>query len=80
MLGKPKFNYDDYVKFTIDGTEVMGQIYIIDAYGTFEQNEEVSYDIMVEHSPHFGNKPCLYKPHLKHNFPTSNLCLVIVIK
>ena len=28
----------------------MGKIYIIDEYGTFLQNEEVLYDIMVEGS------------------------------
>ena len=66
MLGKPKFNYDDYVKFTVDGVEVIGQIYVIDAYGTFEQNEEVSYDIMVENSPHMGGEPCLYK-HIRES-------------
>lgn len=48
MLGKPKYTYDDEVKFVIDGKEVCGKIAIIDAYGTFEQNEEVSYDIFVE--------------------------------
>ena len=51
MLGQPKFNYNDIVKFKIrmfDNTpeiEVEGSIAIIDAYGTFEQNEEVSYDV-----------------------------------
>lgn len=71
MLGNPKYDYDDIVKFKITDeklgeVECEGNIYIIDAYGTFEQNEEVSYDIMVEHSPHFGNKPCLYK-HIRES-------------
>lgn len=66
MLGNPKYDYDEVVKFKITTKELgevecEGTIYIIDAYGTFEQNEEVSYDIMVEHSPHFDNEPCLYK-------------------
>lgn len=48
MLGKPKFNYGDTVKFKFgDGTKV-GTIEIIDAYGTFFYNEDVSYDIMVK--------------------------------
>ena len=51
MLGKPKYTYDDEVKFVIDGKEVCGKIAIIDAYGTFEQNEEVSYDILVSAEP-----------------------------
>ena len=51
MLGKPKYDYNDIVKFKIrmfEGTperEVEGSIAIIDRYGTFEQNEEVSYDV-----------------------------------
>lgn len=28
--------------------DLSGEVYIVDAYGTFEQNEEPSYDIMVE--------------------------------
>lgn len=48
MLGKPKYDYDDNVRFIINGKEVCGKVAIIDAYGTFEQDEEVSYDILVE--------------------------------
>ena len=51
MLGHPKYAYGDKVKFTIDGKEIIGTIEIIDAYGTFEQNREVSYDIMVKGEP-----------------------------
>lgn len=51
----PKYNYDDTVSFKIideDNVEhiLTGKVYIIDKYGTFEQNEEVSYDIMVDDS------------------------------
>ena len=50
MRGKPKFKYGDSVKFTvtIDGveTEFIGTIYIVDAYGTFFDSSDVSYDIM----------------------------------
>lgn len=48
-LGKPKFKEQDMVSFntTIDGTEITihGIVYIVDALGTLEQNEEPSYDI-----------------------------------
>lgn len=51
MLGKPKFDYNDIVKFKsrmfsdTPELEVEGSVAIIDAYGTFEQNKEVSYDV-----------------------------------
>ena len=50
MLGHPKYEENDIVRFTstsADGKEQEreGSIAIIDAYGTFEQNKEVSYDI-----------------------------------
>ena len=48
MLGKPKFNYGDTVKFKFDGETKVGTIEIIDAYGTFFYDEDVSYDIMVK--------------------------------
>lgn len=48
MLGNPKFDYGDKVKFEIDGKTKVGTIEIIDAYGTFFYKEGVSYDIMVE--------------------------------
>ena len=57
MLGKPKFNYGDKVYFEIRMNKdaplitLAGTVEIIDAYGTFEQNEEVSYDILV---PEYG--------------------------
>ncbi len=49
MLGQPKFKREDRVSFTfsVNGEEKLidGVIYIVDEYGTFEQSEEVSYDI-----------------------------------
>ena len=45
MLGKPKYTYGDVVKFECDG-EKTGAVAIIDRYGTFEQNEEPSYDLL----------------------------------
>ena len=65
MLGKPKFKYDDKVKFTMKYQDkeysLIGTIYIVDKYGTFEQNKEVSYDIMVEDGDFPVGYPCLFK-------------------
>ena len=48
MLGKPRFKREDLVtfNFNIEGEiqKIDGVIYIVDANGTFEQNEEPSYD------------------------------------
>lgn len=70
MLGKPKYKLDDKVKFDIKGDKnytLFGTIYIVDAYGTFEQNEEVSYDILVKSGdfPDVGY-PCLFK-HIRES-------------
>ena len=64
MLGKPKYKVDDIVKFNTDNTELIGQVFIVDAYGTFFQDEEVSYDIMVDDSPYGG--ACLFK-HIRES-------------
>lgn len=53
MIGNPKYNYNDYVQFSLidsDGIELVlnGFIYVIDKYGVFENNTDVHYDIMVE--------------------------------
>jgi len=57
LFDKPKYNYGDRVLFKSAGEEQhVGMIKIIDRYGTFEQAEETSYDILVE-----GNPGCLYK-------------------
>ena len=61
MLGRPKFKYEDEVRFTFNGSQFIGKVYVVDAYGTFEQNKEVSYDIMVEHFPTPDGEPCLIK-------------------
>lgn len=50
-LGKkippPKYVLGDCVKFAFDSNDdiIEGMIAIVDRYGTFEQNKEVSYDI-----------------------------------
>ena len=71
MLGKPKYKLDDLVLFELKDEndknyKLTGKVYIIDAYGTFEQNEEVSYDIMVDSGDYPINYPCLFK-HIKES-------------
>lgn len=53
--GKPRYRHGDMVRIKWDDTEKRGRIYVVDAFGTFEQSEEPSYDIMVE------EENCLYK-------------------
>ena len=64
MIGKPKYKVSDKVKFKIKREdkeyELVGEVYIIDKYGTFEDNSDVSYDIMVDKCP-WNNEPCLFK-------------------
>ena len=50
MLGKPKYTYKQIVRFKCNNKELVGRIEIVDSYGTWEQNEEPSYDIYVESS------------------------------
>lgn len=47
MLGNPKYNYGDKVYFTADGNRYDGVIAIIDKYGTFFNDSDVSYDIYI---------------------------------
>lgn len=65
MIGKPKYKVGDRVSFKIkdDGKDfiVSGKVYIVDAYGTFEQNEEPSYDVWAEESHYDEDSSCLYK-------------------
>ena len=46
-LGKPIYHHRDYVSFFYEGQILEGIIGITDAYGTMEQAEEPSYDIVV---------------------------------
>ena len=60
MLGKPKFSLGERVAFTINEGRFTGEVFIIDPYGTFEDNSDVSYDIMVdEYGP--KKEQCLFK-------------------
>lgn len=49
MRGKPKFKVGDKVCFTWEGKELEGVIYVVDAYGTFFEHDDVSYDIIESH-------------------------------
>ena len=51
MLGEPKYRNGDKVSFEIDDRVWEGNVCIVDAYGTFEYLEDVSYDIMVDIGP-----------------------------
>lgn len=44
----PKYKLNDIVKFTLDGKQYLGNVYIIDANGTFESPGIPSYDIMIK--------------------------------
>lgn len=71
MLGKPKYNYKDTVTFFYYGKILTGSIAIIDANGTFEDDSDVSYDIMVEEekyiTPINPKGECLYK-HISEKY------------
>ena len=54
-LGYPKYKYKDTVSFLVEGKLKIGYVEYIDAWGTFEQAEEPSYDIYV------ASENCLYK-------------------
>lgn len=56
MLGEPKYKCMESVVFTLnkDGVDIQlqGEVYIIDDYGTFFDNSDVSYDILVGGKEH----------------------------
>jgi ribosomal protein L21E len=60
MKGYPKFKNGQVVKFEVEGSIKEGLIYIVDKYGTFEDNSDVSYDILV------SDENCLYK-HIRED-------------
>ena len=47
MIGYPKYTYNDIVVFTINGQDMCGIIAVVDIYGTFCDDSDVQYDIMV---------------------------------
>ncbi len=46
MIGHPKYKKGDVVEFTIGKDNYSGTIEIVDAYGVFEDNTDVHYDIL----------------------------------
>lgn len=65
MIGKPKYKIGDEVKFVLtdengDCSLLHGTISIVDAYGVFEDNSKVYYDIQASE---WNGQPCniLYK-------------------
>ena len=48
MIGQPKYTEGDHVQFTFDGQVKTGTIEIVDAYGAFFDESDVSYDILIE--------------------------------
>ena len=48
MLGNPKYTEGDRVQFTFDGQVKTGPVEIVDEYGTFFDDSDVSYDILIE--------------------------------
>ena len=69
MLGKPKYNCKDIVKFKLEDKEYIGEVWIVDKYGTWDDPSDVSYDILVkdafkegdEYYKPYGNNDCLFK-------------------
>lgn len=59
MKGKPKYKIGDNVSFIFNDEKLSGTVFIVDAYGTFEDPTDVSYDIMVEDDNAYNK--CLYK-------------------
>ena len=60
MIGKPKYNCADIIKFKLEGKEYIGEVWIIDKYGTWNDPSDVSYDILVEDAFKEGDE--YYKP------------------
>jgi hypothetical protein len=60
MIGNPKYNLGDTVSFVLDDKLIVGEIAIIDRWGTFEDNSDVSYDVLSE------SQNCLYK-HIRED-------------
>ena len=46
MRGQPKYKVGDVVKFRLNDDEKTGIVAIVDAFGTFFDDSDVSYDIL----------------------------------
>lgn len=61
VIGRPRFRLGEYVVFKSVRDEKKGKILVVDPFGTFDQNEEPSYDVYVE------EENCLYKHIVESN-------------
>lgn len=65
MKGNPKYQIGDKVIVEVNGENHVGEIYIIDPEGTWDDPDDVSYDIMIHDFTHpvYPDKPgdCLVK-------------------
>ena len=59
MKGKPKYKIGDKVIISLSGFfntlnngEHVGEVYIVDPYGTFDDPSDVSYDVMIHEYRH----------------------------
>lgn len=66
MIGKPKFKKEEKVSFIFNGKNYIGKIFIVDAFGVFEDPSDVHYDILVEQGK---ESPCLFK-HIRETLVT----------
>ena len=48
MLGNPKYTEGDIVEFEFNDEIKEGTIYIVDKYGTFFDDSDVYYDVLVK--------------------------------
>lgn len=48
MIGYPKYKVGDKVSFIVNKEVLHGDIYVVDRYGTFEDDTDVCYDIYVK--------------------------------
>lgn len=67
MIGKPVFNRNDKVSFELENNKYTGYVYIVDKWGTFEDDSDVSYDIMVNNWGDTHDKECLFK-HINQKY------------
>ena len=61
MPGRPRFRQGECVSFLVAKEEKRGKVVVVDPFGTFEQNEEPSYDVYVE------EENCIYKHIIESN-------------
>lgn len=64
-LGHPKYNIGDIVSFKINDDVATGEIWTVDAYGTFFDDKHVCYDIHVNEWE--DGEPCLVK-HIREEY------------